>query len=579
MGTFNASPSVEVRELDKSGFIQTEGSSTGAFVGAFPWGPVNQVVLVANEGEIVSTFGEPTANNYEWWFTAADYLNYSNSLKIVRVVCDDATAGTSAANATADAAWTSGDGQGLSEGNIIGNVDDYENLRTSLSATVKLAAKYPGALGNSLLISMCPATAFDTWEYEDYFDKAPTGSNRHIIIIDEDGAFTGTSGAVLEVFSDVSETAGTKNADGTSAYYPTVMESSAYVWALDDTFPELNIGTDGDTHGGTEDGDIYEASFLGGADGTETLAALTSSLLGRDGSAGTIGELATGWQLFADKEEEDIDFIIAGPTSGNSHIVLDRLFVIAEARQDCLVCYSPEKDDVVNVAFANQLSYVQDFKNSLDDTNYAVADCNWKYIYDKYNNTYRWIPMCASIAGLMAQTDVVADPWFSPAGYNRGNIKNVIKIAYNPSKAHRDELYKISVNPVVKTSGSGIILLGDRTSTLINSAFREIGIRRLFIVLEKNIAREANFELFEINDEITRSTFKAKIDPFLRTIQSRRGIEEFLVVCDSSNNTAEVVQRREFVADIYIKPTHSINWIKLNFVAVASTLSFEEIIG
>jgi phage tail sheath protein FI len=219
------------------------------------------------------------------------------------------------------------------------------------------------------------------------------------------------------------------------------------------------------------------------------------------------------------------------------------------------------------------------FRDSLPSTSYAVMDSGWKYQYDKYNDVYRWVPLNADTAGLMVQTDLTRDPWYSPAGYNRGNMKNVVKLAYNPGKGDRDQLYKKGVNPVITQPGQGTVLFGDKTLLSKPSAFDRINVRRLFIVLEKAIATAAKFTLFEFNDEFTRSQFTNLVVPFLRDVQGRRGITDFQVVCDGSNNTGEVIDRNEFIGDIYIKPARSINFIQLNFVAVRSGVEFSEVVG
>ena len=251
---------------------------------------------------------------------------------------------------------------------------------------------------------------------------------------------------------------------------------------------------------------------------------------------------------------------------------------VAEARKDCLVFLSPRRDDVVDVP-GSERANITTFRNLLTSSSYAVIDSSWKYQYDKYNDVYRYVPMNGDTAGLCVRTDTERDPWFSPAGFNRGQIKNVIRLSFNPTKAERDELYKIGVNPVVTFPGEGTILFGDKTLLAKPSAFDRINVRRLFIVLEKAIAKAAKFSLFEFNDEFTRAQFVALVEPFLRDVQGRRGIYDFRVVCDETNNTGEVIDRNEFIGDIYIKPARSINFIQLNFVAVRTGVAFDEVVG
>jgi len=265
--------------------------------------------------------------------------------------------------------------------------------------------------------------------------------------------------------------------------------------------------------------------------------------------------------------------------AANQTIATHLINNIAEVRKDCLVCLSPEYADVVNNSsyIGKEIDDVIAFRNLLTSTSYATFDSGWKYQYDKYNDVYRYVPLNGDIAGLMVRTDTTRDPWWSPAGHQRGSVKNAIKLAYNPNKAQRDLLYKAGVNPVVTFPGQGTLLYGDKTMLAQPSAFDRINIRRLFIVLEKAIATASKFQLFEFNDDFTRAQFRNLVEPFLRDVQGRRGIIAFEVICDETNNTDEVVQRKEFVGTIKVKPNHAINFITLNFVAVRNDVSFEEI--
>ena len=297
----------------------------------------------------------------------------------------------------------------------------------------------------------------------------------------------------------------------------------------------------------------------GGADGTITTANVVSA-----------------YAQFANADSVDISLIISGPA--NQAIATSLISNIAEVRKDCLVFLSPERSDVVNNP-GNEVTDSLAYRDSLTSTSFAVMDSGWKYQYDKYNDTYRYVPLNGDIAGLCARTDLERDPWYSPGGLNRGVIKNVIKLAYNPTKTNRDDLYVKGINPVVSFQGEGTVLFGDKTMLSKPSAFDRINVRRLFVVLEKSIARAARFSLFEFNDQFTRAQFVALVEPFLRDVQGRRGITDFRVVCDETNNTGEVIDRNEFVGDIYIKPARSINFIQLNFVAVRTGVSFDEVVG
>jgi phage tail sheath protein FI len=280
--------------------------------------------------------------------------------------------------------------------------------------------------------------------------------------------------------------------------------------------------------------------------------------------------------LFNNADSVDVSLLMAGPTTTDT--IPEKLITICESRKDAVAFISPDFDDVVDNAGSESTDIVA-YAETITKSSYAVMDCGWKYQFDKYNDVYRWVPLNGDIAGLCARTDSNRDPWFSPAGLSRGVIKNVVKLSWNPTKAERDILYKAGVNPVVTFPGEGTILYGDKTLVNRPSAFDRINVRRLFIVLEKSIAKAARSSLFEFNDEFTRAAFVNLVEPYLRDVKGRRGIYDFKVVCDTTNNTPEVIDRNEFIGDIYIKPARSINYIQLNFVAVRTGVSFDEIVG
>jgi phage tail sheath protein FI len=299
---------------------------------------------------------------------------------------------------------------------------------------------------------------------------------------------------------------------------------------------------------------------------------------GLDGTNATDGELKASYEKFNDADTVDVGLIIAGPSGSVSHI--DNLITIAENRKDCVVFASPQRSDVVNVSNSNtQTTNVTDFFNGVRSSSYVVFDSGYKYCYDRYSDVYRFVPLNGDIAGLAARTDILADSWFSPAGLNRGVIRGAAKLAYNPTKTQRDDLYTSRVNPVATFSGQGTVLFGDKTGLSSPSAFDRINVRRLFIILEKAVATASKFQLFEFNDEFTRANFRNIVEPFLREVQGRRGITDFLVVCDETNNTGEVIDRNEFIAEIFVKPARSINFITLSFVATRTGVSFEEVAG
>lgn len=421
------------------------------------------------------------------------------------------------------------------------------------------------------------------WEFFENVDAAPgrsdyvtnfgnTSANDelHVVVTDEDGKFTGVPGTILEVYQAVSRASDAKTNEGATNYYKTVInDNSAYVWFSKDRTTAVSN------------------TALNIASATSSVPMAISFDFGSDGDDENnvaINVLSAGYDLFKSAEDVDISLIVAGKARGSANTnnqqmanyIIDN---ICEVRKDCVAFISPDKADVVQNAGRDESNDIITFRNSLTSTSYAVLDSGYKYQYDRYNDVYRYIPLNGDMAGLAVRTDDTRDPWFSPAGFNRGIIKNVIKLAYNPGKADRDVLYKSGINPVVTFPGQGTLLYGDKTLLAKPSAFDRINVRRLFIVLEKAIATAAKFTLFELNDEFTRAQFKNLVEPFLRDIQGRRGIYDFKVVCDETNNTAEVIDRNEFVGDIYIKPARSINFIQLNFVAVRTGVEFSEIVG
>jgi hypothetical protein len=558
---FQLSPGVLVTEKDLTAVVPAVATTAGGFAGAFQWGPVGVVTTVDSEKSLVATFGKPNSTTFQSFFTAANFLSYGNNLQVIRVV-NQATARNAAANAQATAI-------------IIRNEDHYTASYSSGEGSVgEWAAKYPGALGNSLKVSMADGNAWSTWTYSSNFDAAPSTSayvsdkggshdELHIAVIDEDGLFSGTAGTVLEKFAFASKAADGKKSDGTSAYYKDVVNTqSQYIWWMDHT---SNV-----TASGTAWGNAANASLF--ANLTSNVTVSLSGGVSADSP--TDGNITSALSVFANDEAYDISLIPLG--SASATVVNYAISSVAEVRKDVIIFASPTLANVVNNA-GSEATDISTFRDTLTSSSYAVLDSGWKYQYDRYNDVYRWIPLNGDTAGLAVRTDFVADPWFSPAGFNRGQVKNVVKLAYSPSKADRDTLYKKGVNPVVTFPGNGTVLFGDKTLLAKPSAFDRINVRRLFIVLEKAIATAAKFQLFEFNDPFTRAQFRNLVEPFLRDVQGRRGITDFKVVCDESNNTAQVIDTNNFVADIYIKPARAINFIQLNFIATRSGISFEEV--
>lgn len=559
---FQLSPGVLVTEKDLTSIIPAVATSTGAFAGAFAWGPVLEPILVSSENELVALFGAPNDDTFASFFSAANFLSYSNSLYVTRVV------GSGALNA-----GTSGTGV------LIKNEDDYND---GVSGTNEFVAKAPGALGNSLSVSICDAGTYGAWAFKGNFDSAPgtstyasnnggSGDELHIVVVDKLGLFTGQPGTILEKFAFVSKGSDARNSDGTNNYYREVINTtSKYLWAT----AHPASGTDWGTSVVSNTFDVLSATD------DLTDVATGKALTGGDvGSTPSAGEVQAGFNLYNNTDLYDVSLLITGAaTPATAKYVVD----IAESRRDCVAFVSPATSGGGVIVGSSLLTDTLAFRTDAAfnvNSSYGVLDSGWKYQYDRYNDKYRWIPLNADIAGLCARTDLTNDAWFSPGGLNRGQIKNVVKLSFSPNQAQRDQLYKNGVNPVVSFPGQGTVLYGDRTLLTKPSAFDRINVRRLFIVLEKAIAVAAQFQLFEFNDPFTRAQFRSLVEPFLRDVQGRRGITDFRVKCDESNNTGEVIDSNNFVADIFIKPARSINFITLNFIAARSSVSFDEIGG
>ena len=664
---FLVSPGVQVKEIDLTNVIPAVATSIGAIAGAFEKGPVSSIVNISSEEELVEIFGKPktTSNQFETWFSAANFLKYTDTLKVVR-------AGSGHVNA------------GANSGILIRDLDHYDaSFSTGQGSHGEWAARTAGTWGNALRVEICPsATAFEQdlstnnlvnqadvavgdttivvddadasgyafnvgdlisfysdtsnvvavddyneyevvsissetltvrlkddpagagfqtaipndskikrrWKYADLFTGAPgtsdyntnagrgSGDELHVVVADATGAITGydtdvagqRTSSVIETFGFMSKNSSAKSPQGDSIYYPDVIRAkSNYIYWTDHISAGSNWGTDTTT--------TYTAVT------TTTIDSLTG---GTDDLAVTAGELELAYDKFADTESEDINLVLGGPSSlvGDTQAAMDThntmIYNLVESRKDCVGFVSPYRSAVVGVTTSTkQAQNIEKAADTLPSSSYMVMDSGYMYMYDKYNDVYRHVPLNGSIAGLCANTDLVADPWFSPAGYNRGTVRGAIKLAFNPNKADRDRLYPARVNPVVNFPGIGVTLFGDKTMQTKPSAFDRINVRRLFLVLEKAIATAAKYQLFEFNDEFTRAQFRNMVEPFLRDVQGRRGITDFLVKCDSSNNTGSVIDRNEFVADIFIKPARSINFITLNFVATRTGVAFSEVGG
>jgi len=670
--SFLSSPGVHVREIDLTGIIPSVATTVGAIAMPAQKGPSGSIVTIGSEQDLLSIFGKPNSSNFEWWFTAANFLQYSDQLKVVRPTSGHLNAGQASGvlvrddDHYLDAYWSeTGDGQVTSNdwyarsagtwGNSIGvqicpsataysqdlgtnnltaaaesagdtvvavddadstgyafNVGDLISFSSTTTGTAMtflagdegneyqivsissndLTIRLAGDPNGAGLQADIPDNSFirRRWGFYNLFDGAPgtsawatenaRGGNdeMHIVVYDTTGDITGydydvagqATNAVIERWGNVSKNPVAKNAQGGGNYYvDLIFRGSEYIYWGDHLAAGTNWGTDTTT--------VYTAV------NTVDIATLTG---GTDDYAVSNGELKIAYDVFADTETIDINLVLSGPSSGvaNTAAGMDThgtmITDLCELRKDCVGFISPYRAATVGVSSSiTQTANVLSGFDLLPSSSYIVYDSGYKYMYDKYNDTYRYVPMNGDTAGLCANTDKVADPWYSPAGYNRGNVRGAIKLSYNPKNSERDQLYRSRVNPVTNFPGQGVILFGDKTALSKPSAFDRINVRRLFLVLEKAIATASKYQLFEFNDEFTRASFRNMVEPFLRDVQGRRGIFDFKVVCDSTNNTGEVIDRNEFIGDIYIKPARSINFITLNFVAVRTGVAFNEVIG
>nr|QMP83653.1 MAG: hypothetical protein [Caudoviricetes sp.] len=578
------SPGVQIAEVDLTTIVPGVSTSRGAFVGQFNWGPVLEPRLINDETGLLNTFQRPTDSSLNSFvgtsfFSCANFLSYSNSLFVVRVVGANARNSLSSSNANASIT--------VSNELVFENSYLYANTNNAYGPFI---SRFPGVLGDSIAVGVCSNTSsFTGWDYDEYFDNAPGTSEfvanknsandeMHVVVVDRLGRFTGVAGTVIEKFPFVSKASDAVGVDGQSSYYKNVIfNNSQYIFAVD----PVDFANTSVTWG--------TASYT-----SNNFASVTNQYItlsgGADGDAISANNIMTGWDIFKNRDTYDVSFLITGSASDVSltipRYIIDNIIDGSSAstpiqgRRDSVVFISPRYQDVVNQAGQEATNITNNFLATLDkSSSYAVVDSGWKYQYDKYNNIYRWVPLNADIAGTCAATDLAQDPWWSPAGFSRGKIKNVTKLAWNPNQSERDFIYPRGVNPVVSFQGEGVVLFGDKTLQSKPSAFDRINVRRLFIVLEKAISRAAQYSLFEFNDQFTRAQFVAIVEPYLRTIQGRRGIYDFKVVCDENNNTPDIIDRNGFVGDIYIKPARSINFIQLNFIAVRTGVEFNTVVG
>ena len=598
LSTPSESPAVVVKEIDLTGGVPNVQSTTGAYVINSRWGTVDERVLVANEEELVNKFAAPNTTTTNSFHEANMFLKYSSKLQVVRAIDGTAKNATSTTRQTGLITPAS-----LQE--VVKNQTSFNSQLSALDSDKHtFVAKYPGALGNSLQVQMCPVSTgdsafLDNGTFVNEFDAPPGTSNFatkknatndevHVLITDKNGEFTGTKGTVLERYSFLSVGTNAKDDAGSNIYVKDVInETSQYVWMVG--FDSNMATTAGGKAGaGTtiDSGDDFKritgsASVLKTEIDFDFDSGVDAGTLSTGNLLGTTN--VSGYGLFEDKDQVEIDFIIApgmASTSDTTTVVNSLVTTAQNTRKDCVVVTSPARDDVVNQTNSSSIvTNIVATANTLTKSSYLVMDGNFLKIYDKFNDQLIEIPAASSTAGIMAATDLNRAAWFSPAGSRRGQYLGITSIPFSPTKGQRDTLYKAQVNPIANIPGAGVILFGDKTKLARPSAFDRINVRRLFLILERAIARAAEQVLFEFNDEFTRAEFVNIVEPVLREVKGRRGITDFKVVADETNNTPAVIDRNEFIASIFIKPARSINFITLNFVAVRTGVDFEEVVG
>lgn len=608
---FSVSPSVTVTEVDLTSNIPSTTSTTGAIAGVFNWGPIDAPVLITSESELVSTFGKPSDNNGETFFVAADFLSYSNQLYVSRTVENAATAASNTiSNHKFDAKYPGALGNAINVSFVSGVTKYAENLfdigemstvtvnifnrnRITFTAprdySADLIVKDNIKIGNDSVgyqtlnltgVSVAPTgntgtftyilamdskiliseTAIENvklsreWAYAYAFGIAPDAGSIHFVVTDSTGDVTGIPGQILEKYTNLS-IAQTALDDGTNNYYRTVINTSSNWINVHDAGDEIIVD------------DLRYTILANGADG------FTENSI-------SFGKLVSGYDDYTNKEQYNIDFILQGKSNSGTNLANYIIGNICETRKDCVLFISPGKPSIISGTqpISNTTQIVNNiiaYRNALQSSSYWFMDTGYKYRYDKYNDVYRWIPLNGDMAGLAARVD----PWVSPAGYKRGLIKNVVKLAFNPNQIQRDILYPNDINSVISQNGQGTLLFGDKTGLGRSSAFDRINVRRLFIAVEKAIARASASILFDFNDEFTQTEFKNIVDPYLRDIKGKRGITDYIIVCDSRVNTPDIVDKNTFRANIFLKPSRSINFLELTFIATRTGVSFEEIVG
>jgi len=588
--TIQLSPGVQIQERDLTSIIPAVATTRAGYAGHFQWGPADQRITVDSESNLAQLFGPPSDETAVSYFSAANFLQYGNNLQVVRVL------GSNSFNA--------GAGTTTDPKVLIRNLDEWtgkvgSNGYSTLSSAY-WAAKYPGALGNGLIVSICDTSSgFSSWAVNGItlnseFNREPSTSayveqvsgltqandEIHVAVVDRDGRFAGYKNAVIEVFEGLSKAVDAKNPDGSSNYYAKVInDNSKYIWWINHVPGVTANKKANDANTSNYFGQInnitsgFTANYFGGTGFASFTCTGGIANVPSNAQIGTAIGASSGYGLFSDADFVDVSLLIGGAlTSTEAANVAN----IARNRRDCVAFFSAPNSNP-QATNSTKITNCTALKDAIGNNSYAFIDSGYKLQYDRFNDVDRWIPLNADIAGLCARTDLTNDPWWSPAGLERGQINGVIRLAFNPSKSDRDTIYSYGINPVVTLPGQGTVLFGDKTAQTKASAFDRINVRRLFIILEKSVAIASQYQLFNFNDSFTRATFISMIEPYLRDVQARRGVYDFKVICDETNNTDTIIDSNQFVADIYIKPARSINFIKLTFTATRSGVSFEEI--
>ena len=650
------SPGIVIKERDISNSVIVGAQQiTAAFASTFQKGPINQVININSQKQMIDVFGKPSDANAEDWYVASEFLNYGGRLAVVRASTNvqNATSGSAGVLIRNDMDWDSGTGSSEmfvartagAWGNSLKVVvidrgaDQIIVLATApvtapvagatitfnVSGSTKTAEvfSYDAATKRLIVVLDDPTvliTTANTLEdgatdvaitsVSDWYTNTDIGttglklaavaprpatsdyaSSRnikydeiHIAVIDTTGNISGSANTILERFTYLSKLSDGKNTEGSQTYYKTVLnEQSSFIFS---GTPHPTVVVDPSTSGaGDTWGQVSTAMTSGDKFGL--CASFTDDLgFGTDDYVYDSAEIGSAYDIFLDTEETTVDFVLMGGSlalESDTKAKASKVISIAASRKDCIAFVSPHRGNQVgtggSLSSSQQKTNTINFFNGLTSTSYAVFDSGYKYFYDRFNDKYRYIPCNGDIAGLCVATSSSLDDWYSPAGVNRGSLRNAVKLAYNPSKADRDELYQSRINPIVSFPGSGVTLFGDKTALASPSAFDRINVRRLFLNVQKRAEGLAKQVLFDQNDETTRASFASALSSYMSEIQSRRGVTDFLVVCDDTNNPTEVIDRYEFVAEIYIKPTRTINYITVTLTATKSGVAFSEVVG